>query len=62
MCEGLTSRKYPLRDLPSDEEEVPEDEEKLVEAFTKLSAQTISELIEEEPDTYTIEDVKVRYK
>ncbi len=62
MCEGLTSRRYPLGDLPSDEEEAPEEEEKLVEAFTKLSAQTISELIEEEPDTYTIEDVKVRYK
>lgn len=62
MCEGLTSGRHPLRDLPSDEEEVPEEEEKLVEAFTKLSAQIISELIEEEPDTYTIEDVKVRYK
>lgn len=62
MCEGLTSRRYPLRNLPSDEDEVQEDEEKLVEAFTKLSAQIISEQIEEEPDTYTIEDVKVRYK
>lgn len=62
MCEGLTSRRYPLRNLPSDEDEVPEDEEKLVEAFTKLSAQIISEQIEEEPDTYTIEDVKVRYR
>lgn len=62
MCEGLTSRRYPQRDFPSDEEEVPEEEEKLVEAFTKLSAQVISELIEEEPDTYTIEDVEVRYK
>jgi hypothetical protein len=62
MCEGLTSRRYPLRDLPSDEEEVPEEEEKLVEAFTKLSGQIISKLIEEEPDNYTIEDVKVRYR
>jgi hypothetical protein len=62
MCEGLTSRRYPLRDLPSDEEEAPEEEEKLVEAFAKLSGQIISKLIEEEPDTYTIEDVKVRYK
>jgi hypothetical protein len=57
MCEGLTSRRYPLRDLPPDEEE-----EKLVEAFTKLSGQIISKLIEEEPDNYTIEDVKVRYR
>lgn len=62
MCEGLTSRKYPLRNLPSDEDEMPEDEEKLVEAFTRLSAQIISEQIEEEHDAYTIEDIKVRYK
>ncbi len=55
-------RRYLQRNLPSDEDEVPEDEEKLVEAFTKLSAQIISEQIEEEPDAYTIEDVKVRYK
>jgi hypothetical protein len=62
MCEGLTSRRYPLRAFPQDEDEVPDGEEKIVEAFTNLSARTISELIEEEPDSYTIEDVKVRYK
>lgn len=51
-----------MRAFPQDEDEAPEEEEKIVEAFTSLSAQTISELIEEEPDSYTIEDVKVRYK
>ena len=38
------------------------EEEKVIEAFTQLSAQIISELIEEEPDVYTIEDVKVKYR
>jgi hypothetical protein len=32
------------------------------EVFTKLSAHTIAKLIENEPDVYSIEDVKVRYK
>ncbi len=49
-----------MRAFPQDEDEAPE--EKIVEAFTSLSAQTISKLIEEEPDSYAIEDVKVRYK
>jgi hypothetical protein len=37
-------------------------EEKIEEAFTKLSGHTIAELIENEPDCYSIKDVKVRYK
>jgi hypothetical protein len=37
-------------------------EEKIEEAFTKLSGHTIAELIENEPDSYSIKDVKVRYK
>jgi len=61
MCEGLPSRRYPLRELPHGLEDNPDEEEKTVEAFTRLSAETIAKLIEEEPDTYTIEDVKVRY-
>lgn len=38
------------------------EEEKIIEAFTELSAQIISELIEEEPDVYTIEDVRAKYR
>jgi hypothetical protein len=37
-------------------------EEKIEEAFTNLSRHTITELIENEPDSYSIKDVKVRYK
>ena len=39
-----------------------EDEMKAEEAFKRLSADTIAKLIEDEPDTYSIEDVKIRYK
>ena len=39
-----------------------EEEEMIIEAFTELSAQIISELIKEEPDIYTIEGVRVKYK
>jgi hypothetical protein len=61
MCEGLPSRRYPLRELPHDLEDNPDEEEKTVEAFTMQSAETIAKLVEEEPDIYTIEDVKVGY-
>ena len=61
MCEGLPSRRYPLYELPHDLEDNSDEEEKIVEAFTRLSAKTIAKLVEKEPDTYTIEDVKVRY-
>jgi len=54
-------RKYPLRELPHDLEDNPDEEEKILEAFTRHSAETIAKLVEEEPDIYTIEDVKVRY-
>lgn len=39
-----------------------EDEMKAEEAFKRLSADTIAKLIYEEPDVYSIADVKVRYK
>jgi len=32
------------------------------EAFTDLSAHVIAKLIEDEPDSYSIEYVKIRYK
>lgn len=56
----MKSKKHPPRVHPSGEEEIPESEEKLVEALARLSAETISELIEEEPDNYTIKVVKVK--
>jgi hypothetical protein len=62
MCEGLPSRRYPLRELLNNWEDNSAEEERIKEAFTKLSAETIAKLVEEEPDIYTIEDVKVRYR
>jgi hypothetical protein len=62
MCESLDSEKYSRRKSSFSNESIEEDEEKMEEAFTNLSAHVIAKLIEEEPDSYSIEDVKVRYK
>jgi hypothetical protein len=62
MCDSLKFVKHPIRIPPSDEAEVLGEDDKDREAFCRLSAQTMSELIQEEPDTYTIKDVKVRYR
>ena len=57
MCESSNPQKYFRRKVSLIDDSTDEEE-----AFTKLSAQTISKLIEEEPDVYSIEDAKVRYK
>ena len=62
MCESSNSEKYTRRRSSFSDETIEEDEEKMEEAFTNLSAHIIAKLIEEEPDSYSIEDVKVRYK
>jgi hypothetical protein len=62
MCESLNPERDFRRKLSFVGEGIEEDEEKIKEAFTNLSAHTISKLIEDEPDSYSIEDVKVRYK
>jgi hypothetical protein len=62
MCESLNPGKRPLRKVSSPMDDDSDQEEKIEEAFTKLSGHTIAELIENEPDSYSIKDVKVRYK
>jgi hypothetical protein len=62
MCESLSPEKYSRRKSSFSDEGIEEDDEKIEEAFTNLSGHTIAKLIEEEPDSYSIEDVKVRYK
>jgi hypothetical protein len=58
----LKSAKYPLRVPPSDGAEALGEDNEDREAFCRLSAQTVSELIQEEPDIYMIKDIKVRYR
>jgi hypothetical protein len=62
MCESTNPGKYSRRKVSVADDNTEESEEKIEEAFTKLSANTIAKLIEDEPDAYSIEDVKVRYK
>jgi hypothetical protein len=62
MCESLNPEKYSRRKVSFADDDMDEEEKKIEEAFTKLSAHTIAKLIEDEPDVYSIEDVKVRYK
>jgi len=62
MCEGIDPRKYSRGKVFIADEGAEEPKENIREAFTKLSASTIAKLIEDEPDTYSIEDVKIRYK
>jgi hypothetical protein len=62
MCESMNPGKYSRDKVSIADDDPITEEEKIKEAFTKLSASTITNLIENEPDTYSIEDVKVRYK
>ena len=62
MCESMNPGKYSRRKVSIADDGAEESEEKIEEAFTKLSTNTIANLIEDEPDAYSIEDVKVRYK
>ena len=62
MCESSNSEKYSRRRSSFSDESIEEDDEKMEEAFTNLSAHIIAKLIEDEPDSYSIEDSKVIYK
>lgn len=62
MCESMNPGKYSGHKVSIADDDPIKEEEKSKEAFTKLSAFTITKLIEDEPDAYSIEDVKVRYK
>jgi hypothetical protein len=62
MCESINLGKYSRRKVSVPDEGAEESEKKIEEAFTKLSANTIAKIIEDEPDAYSIDDVKVRYK
>jgi hypothetical protein len=37
-------------------------DESMIDAFMKLSEESITELYEDEPDIYSVVDLKVRYK
>ena len=62
VSESLNPGKYPKRAIPPMIDDNTDVEEEIEDAFTKLSSHIISKLIEEEPDSYSIEDVRVRYK
>jgi len=62
MCESMNPEKYSRRKVSIADDGTEEPEEKIEEAFTKLSTNTIAKLIEDEPDACSIEDVRVRYK
>ena len=62
MCEISNSEKPSRRRSSFMDESIEDDEDKLEEAFTDLSAHVIAKLIEDEPDSYSIEDVKVSHK
>ena len=62
MRESMNPGKYSRHKASIVDDDPIKEEEKSKEAFTKLSASTITNLIEDELDTYSIEDVKVRYK
>lgn len=57
---GYKSQYYReiLSGCPSETQEILEDQE----AFMALSTKVILDLLENEPDTYTIDDVKVRFR
>ncbi len=60
MCESL-ERKTITPQLPYDQEEPGEDEE-ITLALMKLSALSLQDFLESEPDIYTDDDLKVRYR
>ena len=62
MCESSNPEKYSRCKVSFADNGTDEEEKKIEEAFTNLSAHTIAKLIEDEPDVYSIDDVKVRYK
>jgi hypothetical protein len=62
MCGSSNPEKYTRHKVSFADDGTDEEEKKIEEAFTKLSAHTIARLIEDEPDVYSIKDVKVRYK
>ena len=62
MCNSSNPVNCSRRKVSFADDGMDEEEKKIVEAFTKLSVHTIVKLIEDEPDVYSIEDVKVRYK
>ena len=54
MCESLNPEKYTRRRVSLADGWEDEKETKIEDAFTRLSAQTIAKLIEDEPDVYSI--------
>jgi len=50
MCESSNPVNYSRSKISFADDCIDEDEKKIEEAFTKLSAHTIAKLIEDEPD------------
>lgn len=61
MSESSNPEKYSLLKVSFADAATDEEEKGIEEAFTNLSVHTIAKLIDDEPDVYSIEDVKVRY-
>lgn len=60
MCESL-DRKTATPQLPYDKEE-PGEEEEVTQALMKLSELSLQDFLASEPDIYTDDDLKVRYR
>ena len=60
MCESL-ERKTANSQLPYDQEE-PGEEEQITQALMKLSELSLQDFLASEPDIYTDDDLKVRYR
>ena len=60
MCESL-ERKTVTSQLPYDQEE-PGEEEEVSQALMKLSELSLQNFLASEPDIYTNDDLKVRYR
>ena len=61
MCESPNPENYSRTKVSFADDGTDEEEKKKEEAFTDLSAHTIAKLIEDEPDVYSIEDLKSWY-
>ena len=60
MCE-LLERRIITNDLPYDLDE-PADEREITRGLMKLSELSLHDFLASEPDIYTVDDLKVRYR
>jgi len=60
MCE-LLERRIITNDLPCDLDE-PDDDREITRGLMKLSELSLHDFLASEPDIYTVDDLKVRYR